>query len=310
MPELRITGVSNNQLELQAPDGARHYLEISEDLLKALRQREVSLPASLSPREIQQQIRLGASVSDVVKATGADEELVSRFAKPIIAELNHIVALARSIRLSLAGDRFAEPMPVEFGEVMDERLAINGSKKSNWSAKKNLDGDWLVSVNFETPDGSGTATWSFDPKKLFLAPENEAALQLSNGIPVSAISKTVPMTIEPVIEEDKIEHPASFLSIVPETSQPETLEQSTNDLFDEQISSTANLRIVPEPQVEQILIEESVETDSTKSIETIDDDESIPAEPASTESTSSDKPQVNSRWAEVLFGSKDDEEEN
>ena len=100
MADLRITGVSNNQLELQAPDGTRHYLEITPDLLKALKSREVSLPANSSPREIQQLVRLGATLEEVAEKTGADIDLVAKFAKPIIAELKHVVALARSIRLS------------------------------------------------------------------------------------------------------------------------------------------------------------------------------------------------------------------
>ena len=308
MPELRITGVSNNQLELQAPDGTRHYLEISEDLLKALRQREVSLPQTLSPREIQQQIRLGATVAEVVAATGADEDLVSKFAKPIIAELNHIVTLARSIRLNMAGDRFTEAMPVEFGEVRDERLAINGSTNSSWSARKSLEGEWLVSINFSTNEGNGLATWSFDPKKLFLAPENEAALQLSNGVPVSAIAKTVPLVIETPVEETKSEHPAGFLTVVPETA--ETASELSSDLFEEETLSTANLRIVPE--IESEPVESSQQISDEIAEETTEEKNEIQPESekiSETEQRTETKPQVNSRWAEVLFGSKEDDEE-
>ena len=90
MADLRIVGVSNNQLELQAPDGSRHYLEISEDLLRAMRNREVSLPTNLSPRDIQQAIRLGQSVDDIIRKTGADIELVTRFAKPIQIGRAHV----------------------------------------------------------------------------------------------------------------------------------------------------------------------------------------------------------------------------
>jgi len=191
MADLRITGVSNNQLELQAPDGSRHYLEISDDLLKALKTRQSTLPVTISPREIQQEIRLGATVADIIKASGADEDLIAKFAAPIIAELNHVVNLARNVRLSLAGDRFTDPTQVEFGVAMDERLAKNGAKSTNWSSKKSIEGDWLVSVGFELPDGSGIATWSFDPKQLFLVPENETALQLSNGLPITSSSNKV-----------------------------------------------------------------------------------------------------------------------
>jgi hypothetical protein len=303
MADLRITGVANNQLELQAPDGSRHYLTINDDLVKALRNREVALPPTLTPREIQQQIRLGATVEEVAEATGADQDLVLKFAKPILSELNHIVTLARNIRLSLAGDRFAEPTPVQFGEVMDERLENNGARNIVWSAKKSSEGDWLVSIRFATAEGNGIATWGFDPKQLFLTPENEAALQLSNGVPVSAVSKTVPITPEPVEEPVAVTaHPS--LTVVPEVIEIELVEE---ELFEEEVFTTTPLRIVRDDEAPQAIIE----SEPAEVIETSEPESNAePAEGSTTEEPNS-KPTTNSRWAEVLFGSKEeDEEEN
>ncbi len=303
MADLRITGVSNNQLELQAPDGTRHYLEITPDLLKALKSREVSLPANSSPREIQQLVRLGATLEEVAEKTGADIDLVAKFAKPIIAELKHVVALARSIRLSLAGDRFAEPTLVEFGSVMDERLVNNGATDISWSAKRSSEGEWLVSIRFSTSQGDGVATWSFDPKQLFLAPENEAALQLSNGVPVSAVAKTVPIISEPeeiVVEEIQITERTVSLTVVPEITEVQA--EEAEDLFEEPIASST-LRIVEELVDERAVVEEISVQEELAETEALSDDEPL----ASTEGNT--RPQATSGWAEVLFGSKDEEEE-
>lgn len=300
MADLRITGVSNNQLELQAPDGTRHYLEINDDLVKALRNREVTLPATTSPRDIQQMVRQGMTVAEIVSATGADELLVLRFAKPIIAELNHIVSLARNIRLSLAGDRFADPTPVEFGVVMDDRLANNGARNIQWTAKKSPENEWLVSIGFNTSEGAGVATWSFDPKQLFLAPENEAALQLSNGVPVSAVSKTVPIKPELEIEEPtKTSHPATFLTVVPEAIEEivEEVAAEPEELFIEETATVTTLHIVADEGPEEPVVEESAPI--TAIVETVAE----PQQPAA-------KPQASSGWAEVLFGSKDEDEED
>jgi len=316
MADLRITGVSKNQLELQAPDGSRHYLEITDDLLKALRNRDVSLPQNVTPREIQQMVRLGATVDEVVDQTGADQELVARFAKPIIAELDHIVGLARNIRLSLAGDRFAEPTLVEFGSVMDERLVNNGAGKIQWSAKKSLEGDWLVSVAFSTNDGEGIATWSFDPKQLFLSPENETALQLSNGVPIS-VTKTVPIikeqiqTAEP--KEEQHNHPTVMLSVVPEITEtvadePGSLPEPV-DLFDEEAPPTNTLRVVEETTFEEIsIIDTTFEVDEDAEPPVEESNQSSPDADSGTDNAN--RPQASSRWAEVLFGSRDDEEES
>jgi hypothetical protein len=336
MADLRITGVSNNQLELQAPDGSRHYLEISEDLLKALKTRQSALPVTISPREIQQQIRLGATVEDIIKSSGSDEDLIYKFAAPIIAELNHVVSLARNVRLSLAGDRFTDPTQVEFGVVMDERLAQNGSNSSNWSAKKSLEGDWLVTVSFVLSDGSGSATWSFDPKQLFLVPENETALQLSNGLAVTAAANKIrniePETttnfIPPVVDiEETFEEVAQTagLTVVPEIVEVEETVYETEDEVIVDVSARNVFHVVEdsadeiadeyldEPLVEELFEahteEPTVEMQITKQTIPIED-QPVVEETAETETDSSPKPQSTSRWAEVLFGAKADEEEN
>ncbi len=323
MADLRVTGVSNNHLELQAPDGAKHTLAISEDLLKALKTREVSLPQSVTPRDIQQLVRLGASVDEVVAKTGADIELVARFAKPIIAELNHIVNLARNVRLSLAGDRFADNNPIEFGVVMDERLANNGARNVSWSSQKTNEGEWLVSVAFETSSGQGVATWAFDPKQLFLAPENEAALQLSNGGPVAVSQRHTPSPSHPVMAEERIEivevKPITAnLTVVPEPVntiiEPEYFEEE-----DEELPAPAQLRVIsdegPETPVtdfvEVIEIVEEVVIPATEQVELVEElVEVIEVVEDVEDQTPQAKPQASSGWAEVLFGSRDDEEEN
>ena len=324
MADLRITGVSNNQLELQAPDGSRHYLEISEDLLKALKTRQSTLPVSISPREIQQAIRLGGTVEELVKSSGADEDLITKFAAPIVAELNHVVNLARNVRLSLAGDRFTDPTQVEFGVVMDERLAQNGARTTNWSARKSVEGDWLINVAFELPDGSGNATWSFDPKQLFLVPENEAALQLSNGLPVtSATNKVrnlepeqttsfVPPVIE--IEEEIVEiTQTSGLTVVPEIDEVDEIsyeveeEVITRNVFHvvEDVTEESEDEYFDEPLGEEVLETEQEIQEEVLVTEEITLVEEEPEQQANSEPA---KPQTTSRWAEVLFGSKDEEE--
>jgi len=335
MADLRITGVSNNQLELQAPDGTRHYLEISDDLLKALKTRQSTLPVTISPREIQQEIRLGATVAELVQSSGADEDLIAKFAAPIIAELNHVVNLARNVRLSLAGDRFTDPTQVEFGVVMDERLAQNGAKATTWTAKKSVEGDWLVTVIFQLADTSGNATWSFDPKQLFLVPENETALQLSNGLPVTTTAANKVRNLEPestssfvppVIEiEEVIEEvtQTAGLSIVPEIVEiEETSYEMENEEFVE--VTTRNVFHVVEDSVDEVedeyldeplaeeLFEPSEEIQEevliTEEISVVAEEQEQAVEETPTEQAA--KPQTTSRWAEVLFGSKDDEEEN
>jgi hypothetical protein len=285
-----------------------------------MKSRQSTLPTTISPREIQQEIRLGATVAELVASSGADEELIAKFAAPIISELNHVVLLARNVRLSLAGDRFTDPTQVEFGSVMDERLFSNGATQTTWRSRKSLEGEWLVSVSFKLAGDEGIATWSFDPKQLFLVPENETALQLSNGLPVttSGTSKvrnleteTTTNFVAPVIEEIVEEQTqTSGLSIVPEIAEVE--EEEITFTEEVETSTRAQFHVVEDEPVdeyldetfeEEIVIEEVVE----EAEDVVVTEQIAIAQP---EEDSSPKPQSTSRWAEVLFGSKDDEEEN
>ena len=326
MADLRITGVSNNQLELQAPDGTRHYLEISPDLLKAMKSRPAELPPTLTPREIQAEIRLGTTVAELVAKTGADEEQVAKFAAPIITELRHIVTLARNIRLSLAGDRFTDPTQIEFGTVMDERLANNRATDISWVSKKTVEGVWLVSAEYKIDLEPAIATWSFDPKNLYLVPENQSALLLSNASPLSLIDSTPKIKSEQVmhptvsaaqVEAVDLEVPAATtgLSVVPELIEETYQEENQTEIITVvETESRATFHVVDdvkeeaEAGAEEIYLPEPAEFIEEVIEEEPETSESI-AEPEAPV-VQSPPIQSTSRWAEVLFGTKDEDENN
>jgi hypothetical protein len=335
MADLRITGVANNQLELQAPDGTRHYLEISSDLLKAMKTRSAELPPTLTPREIQAEIRLGTTVAELVAKTGADEDQVAKYASPILTELKHIVTLARNIRLSLAGDRFTDPTQIEFGSVMDERLATNGASDVSWQAKKTVEGVWLVSATFKINSEPGLATWSFDPKNLYLVPENQSALLLSNSSPLSLVDNK-PIKAEQVMHptitafqveevEEELPTQTTGLSVVPELiedTQPEEetrtevigiIETETRTTFHIVDDVVEEIEVIETySQEENAFVEEAIEVE-----EEFDSFSTAEQEVTEPEVVFQEKPvvqapptQSTSRWAEVLFGTKDESEEN
>lgn len=333
MADLRITGVSNNQLELQAPDGTRHYLEISPDLLKAMKSRPAELPPTLTPREIQAEIRLGTSVAELVAKTGADEDQVAKYAAPILTELKHIVTLARNIRLSLVGDRFTDPTQIEFGTVMDERLASNGATEISWVSKKTVEGVWMVSAEYTLHNEQGVATWSFEPKSLHLVPENQSALLLSNASPLSLIDSTKNLRseqvnhptvsaaqVEPVQEEPTTQ--TTGLSVVPELIEEVQPEENQTEVINIiETETRATFHVVDD--VEEEFDSQEIYTQETEDpIEEAIEEEVRETEPVAEEEPAvlapvveEEKPQAptppiqsTSRWAEVLFGTKDEED--
>jgi hypothetical protein len=330
MAVLRITGVTTSHLELESTDGAKHTLEITEDLLKALKARKpVNPDQALTPREIQEQIRLGMTIEQLILTNPAAEDAIRKFGAPIVAELNHVVTLARNVRLNLATDRFADPSNIEFGLVMDDRLANNKATNLSWSSRKSGEGHWLVQVAFKIHDVTGSAIWSFNPKALLLTPENESAIQLSNGMTLnlSSTSSTVPSAprqeqpntfVHPVLETSLEQDTPTGLTLVPEIQEPVTEVIQVH----EDTSSRPILRIIPEPIFETEYLDEpldevyeedgfeepvsevnleEVAIEEAPAAEHVEEALEKPSEPAI--------PQTTSRWAEVLFGAKEEDEE-
>jgi hypothetical protein len=42
----------------------------------------------------------------------------------------------------------------------------------------------MVSVTFDTPSGSGFASWTYEPRHVLLSPDNETAINLTNSSPL------------------------------------------------------------------------------------------------------------------------------
>lgn len=177
MSELRLESTDGEYLLLTDAEGVTHRLLIDEALRKAIRREAFSADESekLSPREIQLEVRAGVSIEELAEKTGASLAYVEKFAAPVIDELSHIVKSALSVRITMAGDRYNETTQVEFGDVITNRLANIGVVNYRWTARKSDNGGWQVQCHFEDT----TASWAFDPRKLSLSPENEAAIGLS-----------------------------------------------------------------------------------------------------------------------------------
>ena len=181
MQELRLVSVEGGFATLEAQDGQQFRLAISDELRGAAKSQTILDKASLTltPREIQSEIRAGATVEELVQRWNDPIEYVAKFAQPIIDELGHIVHAAQGVRISIAGDRYNDENHTEFGEIIASRLDASGARAVAWNAARDEAGVWRVSVSYSLGGEEGVATWAFDPKKLILSPENQNAIALS-----------------------------------------------------------------------------------------------------------------------------------
>ena len=196
MRDLRFISGDAEALILETADGERVRIAVDRALRDALsRQPSSSGDHALSPREIQDAIRNGATVDSLVASSGESIDYILKFATPVIEELEHMTQMALSVRVEVGPDKYNETRLREFGELMLERLRNGGASAIAWSTSRQSPTTWLIEANFETMGGLGLAQWSFEPRKAILSPENETAASLSNqaGFGDSPIPKLKPL---------------------------------------------------------------------------------------------------------------------
>lgn len=206
MQDIRLVDNDGEYLNLETQGGEKFRLVLDDSLRSAIkRDSQVSLDAvSISPREIQDEVRAGSSAEEVAKKHSVPFDYVEKFALTVIDEIGHIIASAKAVRLSVEADRYSEATQVEFGEVLESRLRSNDATNASWSASKREGAPWMVSVTYDSPQGSKSAIWSFDQRKLVLSPENEAAVKLSAGDFSAVTSSPKLRQVEPTVDSTKV----------------------------------------------------------------------------------------------------------
>ncbi|MGO1545654.1 MAG: septation protein SepH [Gulosibacter sp.] len=219
MQELRFVGLEDDWLIATNDSGERFRLRADESLRDALRPRPAARPEGprVPPRQIQQLIRAGRTVDEVVAETGADAETVARFEGPILAERGYIVEQARAVAVRLQSP--IDPLSPEgatFGTTIDDRLEQLGATGINWDAWKDPETGWHVGLDFVTEDVARNALWQFDARAHTLQPSSPAAITLSQqGEPSSlvgphlrAVKRESTGGVIPVREDDELQSEA------------------------------------------------------------------------------------------------------
>jgi hypothetical protein len=317
MKDIKFLGADGDFLLLETAEGVRYRLLVDETVRRASRgdvQSQLDEP-TLSPRQIQEEIRVGRSIADIIAASGAPEEYIRKFAQPVLDELNHAVLNALTVRLEIAGDRFNEPTAREFGDIIKSRLAASGAGIERWSALKAPDQGFFIYCDFELNGETKRATWSYNPKRLALSPENEVAISLSSQDRLAAQAPRLrPVaTASPSITES-LGETVDLVRSIPTTAAPlnttasqpeETALSETADLLDALRKKRSERESVeqldPHPSTEGLRIVEYV----PEPIAPDEEPEPTPA-PVNTDPTTSPKRGRASipSWDQIVFGTK------
>lgn len=317
MKDIRFLGSDGNFLLLEDSDGQKFRLLLDDSIRRAIKNEAPQMldQPRLTPREIQEEIRVGRSIEEIVQASGAAVDYVMKFAQPVLDELNHAVLNALTVRLEVPGDRFTNPTTREFGEIIKARLAASGAGIEKWTAMKAPEHGFYIYCEYELAGQQNKATWLYDPKRLALIPENEAAISLSSGDriavpaprlrPVQTSASEFTSNLADTVEIVR-DLPSRELNQTQQVAAPSAPISDTADLLEalrkkrnerelleshDEIPQTDFLSVVPDVEEQEKFVDEVATPEPTV---------------VSTESTSSSKRGRASipSWDEIVFGTK------
>src|SRR5918999_552235 len=212
MPKLHLVGNTPDHRGLVLSEHARAkrgdmVLEIDDRLLEAIdkaqrlrtydegqrlesnalpTKREVANGASdvagrLSPREIQQRLRAGETVTALARSSGTDEAWIRRFAAPVLAEKAIVIERARSATFTKRG---VGPSAAVLGAAVAANVIDRGvpltlpELEAGWGAYQHPEGGWHVTFSFPLRGRRQTAEWEVDQVTGDLVARNKLGSEL------------------------------------------------------------------------------------------------------------------------------------
>ncbi|MDO5731402.1 septation protein SepH [Corynebacterium sphenisci] len=113
----------------------------------------------MAPREIQDRVRAGSSVAELMEETGMSFRRIDAFAHPV---LNDRARIAEQGRLSHPR-RSDGPAELTLEEILATAFAARGLDlaEATWDARRDRTGQWIVSLTWTTGMSEAVAEWSW-----------------------------------------------------------------------------------------------------------------------------------------------------
>ena len=187
MHDLRLVGVHEDgeHLLLSGPGGEQYLLTVDESLRAAVRrdrahlgQLQIEMSGELRPREVQAQIRAGATAEEVASRCGWPVDRVRRYEGAVLAERAHITELGRHVTLRRRGSDTTAPT---LSSRVEQRLSGRGVdlQQNVWDSWRGDDGPWILTLRFLAGGREREARWLFDQASRTVTAQDDEALWLS-----------------------------------------------------------------------------------------------------------------------------------
>ena len=226
MRDLHVVSVAEGGTAIILADtaGARYSVAVDDRLLAALRgehpnagQLEIAMTSQLSPRDIQQRVRAGATADEIAAQAGVSVDRVLRFAAPVLDERAHIAQRGR--RALLRSDGMLELGTVD--EVVSIALDRRGVTQTlRWDAWRRDDGRWLLACRWLDDHQEHTALWALDSSAGSATPLDDDARSLAGLEPSEPEPVRLAVVPEPHTTGSDDEPPTSEQGLVAEDDTP------------------------------------------------------------------------------------------
>ena len=191
----------------------------------------------LTPREIQQRLRAGETVTALARSSGTDEAWIRRFAAPVLAEKAIVIDRARGATFIKrgVGSSAAALGPAVAANVIDRGVPLTlPDLEAGWGAYQHPQGGWHVTFTFPLRGRRQTAEWEVDPDTGELTARNklgselawrESGKKLPQPKPAKApVAKKPATTKAAAAEKAEAAPPEETVQALPLTAPPDPLE--------------------------------------------------------------------------------------
>lgn len=265
---------------------------------------------AFSPREVQSRVRAGASVDDVVAATGWPEDKVLRYAEPVLGERDYVATRAQAVEVRRSGGG---------STLLETTCAVNrlplDDPELTWDSLRREDGRWVVTASLH-----GTrAQWTYDQVGHTVHPLDDIARAWMGVAPVSdpiedalgLVADTPVVRIDAEVETiEPVSHPSTerprlvAVPAIDESQDHEVVALQTADTF-EDIEDFGDVEAVVDfedfDDLEGVEISETIE--QTVIVEIA---ETVTVQKPRKAKSRRSRASVPS-WDEILFGTKPDD---
>ena len=203
----------------------------------------------LSPREIQDRIRSGQTVEELIEYSGMQPRKIESFAYPVLAERARIAELGKQSKPR----RIDGPAKLSLWEILATAFAARGQElaDASWDAYRDPSGQWIVTVTWNVGHTTNVAEWSYQAEGLsaLTIARNELAAELIDPDFARRNRDLAPQANRAAETADTSEMPAAWQSSAePQRGHGEQDVPSQSDAADDDIDEAEFLQ---HPDAEQ-----------------------------------------------------------